>query len=379
MKRHNLISLILCLLLTAGFTSTSLQAQPADPDIDAIIASMSLEHKVAQMFLVTLHGSVLTEIGAEDLRTWQPGGVVLFETNNGNPASMTKLINAFQSTITEAGGFPMLVSVDQEGGVVTRLTDGFTMFPAPILITAAGDDMAYKVGQASATELSAVGINMNLAPVADLETYKDNPIIFRRAWGSDPNIAGDAVAAFIRGSESLNVLATAKHFPGHGESRQDSHGTLPTIDLPLDRLESVEFVPFEKAISANVAAIMVGHLYMPALEPTPGLPASLSHAVITGILREQMGYNGLIVTDALDMNAVDLNFNFYDAAVMAVNAGVDLLAMGPGIGQQVFEAAMQRVVDDVRAGKIPESRIDESVRRILETKKQYGILNWQPL
>ena len=231
-----------------------LQAQSDDADIDAIIASMSLEHKVAQMFLVTLHGSVLTEIGAEDLRTWQPGGVVLFDTNAGNPTAMTNLINSFQSTITGAGGPPMLVSVDQEGGVVTRLTDGFTMFPAPILITAAGNDMAYKVGQASATELSAVGINMNLAPVADLETYKDNPIIFRRAWGGDPQIAGDAVAAFIRGSESLNVLATAKHFPGHGESHQDSHGTLPTIDLPLDRLESVEFVPFEKAIDVNVAA-----------------------------------------------------------------------------------------------------------------------------
>ena len=377
MKRHNFIILVLCLLLTAA--STSLQAQSADADIDAIIASMSLEHKVAQMFMVTLHGSVLTEIGAQDLRTWQPGGVVLFETNTGNPTAMTQLTNSFQSTITVAGGVPMLISVDQEGGVVTRLTDGFTMFPAPILIDAAGDDMSYKVGQAVATELSAVGVNMNLAPIADLETYKDNPIIFRRAWGSDPNIAGDAIAAFIRGSESLNVLATAKHFPGHGESRQDSHATLPTIDLPLERLQTVEFVPFEKAISANVAAIMVGHLYMPALEPQVGLPASLSHNVITGVLRDQLGYKGLVITDALDMNAVDLNFNFYDAASMAVNAGVDLLAMGPSIGQQVFEAAMQHVVDDVRAGKIPESRIDEAVRRILETKKKYGILNWQPL
>src|SRR5690606_3802090 len=138
----------------------------------------------------------------------------------------------------------------------------------------------------------------------------------RRSWGSDPDIAGDALAAFIRGSQSLGVLATAKHFPGHGDSRQDSHGELPTIDLPLERLQTVELVPFAKAIDADVAAIMVAHIWYPALEPQPRLPASLSHNVITGVLRDQMGYDGLIVTDALDMNAVDLNFNFYDAVVM---------------------------------------------------------------
>ena len=344
-----------------------------------MIASMSLEHKVAQMFMVTLGGSVLTETGAAHLREWQPGGVVLFGENVGDPASVTRLTNAYQSTITGAGGVPLLISIDQEGGVVTRLTNGFTTFPAPVLIDAAGDDMAFQVGQAVAQELSAVGINMNLAPVSDLETYKDNPIIFRRAWGSDPTMAGDAVAAFIRGSESLNVLATAKHFPGHGETRQDSHGELPTLDLSLDRLQSVEFVPFEHAISAGAAAVMVAHIWYPALEPQTGLPASLSSNIITGILRDQMGYNGLVMTDALDMNAVDLNYNFYDAVVMAVQAGADLLAMGPSIGQDVFEQAMQHVVDQVRAGVIPEERIDESVRRILETKQQYGILNWQPL
>ncbi len=375
MKFHKFILVLSILLLT--LISTALQAQ--DADVDALVASMSLEHKVAQMFMVTLHGAVLTEVGAQDLRTWQPGGVVLFDENAGDPSAITRLTNAYQSTITGAGGVPLLIAVDQEGGVVTRLTNGFTMFPAPVLIDAAGDDMAYQVGQAVAQELSAVGINMNLAPVADLETYKDNPIIYRRSWGSDPNMAGDAVASFIRGTESLNVLATAKHFPGHGESRQDSHGELPTIDLPLDRLESVEFVPFEKAMSADVAAVMVGHLDMPALDPTPNMPASLSQPIITGVLRDQLGYDGLVMTDALDMNAVDLNYNFYDAVVMAVQAGADLLAMGPSIGQEVFEAAMQRVVDEVRAGNIPESRIDESVKRILEAKQHYGILDWQPL
>ncbi len=367
-----------CALLI-GLSARSNAPVRAQDELDARIAAMPLEQRVAQMFMVTLHGSVLTEEGAQDLTTWQPGGVVLFGENVGDPASVTRLTNAYQSTITAAGGVPLLISIDQEGGVVTRLTDGFTMFPAPILIGAAGDDMAYQVGQAVAQELSAVGINMDLAPVADLETYKDNPIIYRRAWGGDPNIAGSAVASFIRGLESLDVLATAKHFPGHGKSRQDSHGELPTIDLPLDRLQAVEFVPFERAIDADVAAVMIAHIWYPALEPQVGLPASLSHNVITGVLREQMGYDGLIMTDALDMNAVDLNFNYYDAVVMAINAEVDLLATGPSIGQHGFEAAMQRVVDEVRAGNISEERINQSVRRILETKQQYGILDWKPL
>ncbi len=368
-----------CILLIGGLAARSTAPARAQDEIDARIASMSLEQRVAQMFMVTLHGAALTEEGTQDLETWQPGGVVLFGENVGNPAAVTRLTNAYQSTIIAAGGVPLLISIDQEGGVVTRLTDGFTTFPAPILIDAAGNEMAYQAGQAVAQELSAVGINMNLAPVADLETYKDNPIIYRRAWGSDPNMAGNAVAAYIQGMESLNVLATAKHFPGHGESREDSHGELPTIDLPLERLQSVEFVPFEHAIAADVAAVMVAHIWYPALEAQAGLPASLSRNVITGVLRDQMGYDGLIMTDALDMNAVDLNFNYYDAVVMAINAGVDLLATGPSIGQHGFEAAMQRVVDEVRAGNISEDRINQSVRRILETKQKYGILDWQPL
>lgn len=378
MKR-TLNCIVLLLLLAVTLTPLQAQDTSSPQDIEAILASMSLEHKVAQMFMVTLHGAGLTEVGAQHLRQWQPGGVVLFGANVGTPAAVTRLTNGYQSSITEAGGVPLLISIDQEGGVVTRLTDGFTMFPTPILIGAAGPDMAYRVGQASAEELSAVGINMNLAPVADLETFKDNPIISRRAWGSDPDIAGEALAAFIRGSQSLNVLTTAKHFPGHGETRQDSHGELPVLNLSRERLESVELVPFEHAIDADVAAVMVAHIAYPALDPQPVMPASLSRPIITGVLREQLGYQGLIMTDALDMNAVDMNYNFYDAVVMSLQAGTDLLAMGPSIGQPVFEAAMQRVVDEVRAGNISESRIDESVRRILTTKQQYGILDWQPL
>ncbi|MBE2269098.1 MAG: hypothetical protein IAE80_12780 [Anaerolinea sp.] len=344
-----------------------------------LIDQLTLAQKVAQMFMVTLHGSILTEEGAAFLRQYQPGLVVLFTSNAGTPDAVTRLTNSYQQTMSDVGGIPLLIAVDQEGGVVTRLPDGFTMFPTPLLITAAGTDMAYAAGRATAEELAAVGINMNLAPVADLETNPDNPIITRRSFGSDPQIVGETISAYIEGSQSLNVLATAKHFPGHGETSEDSHGTLPRLDLSRERLETVELVPFQHAVDAGVAAVMVAHIDYDALDSTPGLPASLSPEIVTGLLREQMGFDGLILTDAMDMNAVDLYYNLYDALVMAVNAGVDVLSMGPGIGLPVVEAGIQRIVAEVEAGNIPESRIDESVERILAAKERFGVMNWQPL
>jgi beta-N-acetylhexosaminidase len=353
----------------------------AQAEMDDFISQMSLEHRVAQMFMVTLHGQVMTEVGAEFLRQWQPGAVSLFGANVTTPDAITRLTNDFQQTIIDAGGAPLLIAIDQEGGVVIRLTEanGFTVFPAPVLMTAAGNQMSYQVGAAVAQELSAVGINMNLAPVADLETNRENPIIFRRSFGNDPNVSGAAVAQFVRGTQSQNVLATAKHFPGHGDTAEDSHGILPRIDLDRERINAVELVPFQQAIDAGAAAVMVGHLWYPALDPTPNMPASLSRPVITDLLRGELGYEGLIVTDAMDMNAVDLNYNLYDAVVMAIQAGVDIVAMGPSNSSEIVAQAMQRVVDEVRAGTIPEERINESVRRILAAKAQYGIMDWQPL
>lgn len=366
-----LLLMTACLLLVV----TPLTAQ------DDVVSRMSLEHRVAQMFMVTLHGQVMTEVGSQFLREWQPGAISLFGANITTPDAVTRLTNNFQQTITDAGGVPLLIAIDQEGGLVARLTEanGFTVFPAPVLITAAGSQMAYRVGAAVAEELSGVGINMNLAPVADLETNRQNPIIFRRSFGNDPEFSGAAVAQFVRGSQSRNVLATAKHFPGHGETREDSHGVLPRLDLDRERVESVELVPFQRAIDAGVAVIMVGHLWYPALDPTPNMPASLSPVIVTDLLRGEMGYDGLIMTDAMDMDGVDTLYNLYDAVVMAVQAGVDIVTMGPGNNDVTAAAAMQRIVDEVRAGNISEERINDSVLRILAAKERFGILDWQAL
>ncbi len=343
------------------------------------LAGMTLNQKVAQMFMVTLHGSVLTEEGAAFLRDVQPGAVVLFAANLGSPAQVTTLTNGYQQTILDAGGQPLLVAVDQEGGVVARLTNGFTVFPAPVLITAAGTEMARQVGAMTAQQLRAVGINMNLAPVADLETFRDNPIIYRRAFSNDPQIAAETLMSYIIGTQLEGVLATAKHFPGHGETRQDSHAVLQTLDLDRARLDAVELAPFRAAVDARVAAIMVAHIHYSALQPDNRLPASLDSSVVTTLLREEMGFNGIIMTDALDMNAVDTEFDFREAAVRAVEAGIDMIALGPSFGPITQLSAIDAVVEAVRSGRVTESQIDDSVTRILQTKETYGAFRWHPL
>ncbi len=340
----------------------------------------TLEQRVAQMFMVTLHGSQLTEVGDAFLRQWQPGAVVLFTSNIGTPQAITRLTNAYQQSITDAGGVPLLISIDQEGGVVQRLTDGFTQLPSPILVTATGSaQVAQQVGQMVGEELAAVGINMNLAPVADLETNRENPIIFRRSPGSDPHLVGEATGNVALGLQSQGVLATLKHFPGHGETSVDSHAELPIIRLDRERLESVEIEAFRGGVDAGVAAVMVAHIWYPALEPEENLPASLSHNIITGILREELGFQGIILTDAMDMGAIDTQYGYPTAAIMAIKAGVDIVSPGPGIGLETQTQMIQAVIDAVRSGEISEARIDESVQRILDTKARFGILDWQPL
>jgi beta-N-acetylhexosaminidase len=361
---HRLAVVVLALVLT-----TPAQSQ-----------TLSLEQRVAQLFMVTLHGSQLTEVGRDFLQQWQPGAVVLFSSNVGTPEAVTTLTNAYQQTMYDVNAVPVLIAVDQEGGVVQRLTDGFTQWPTPMVIGAADDPLiAQSVGAAVAGELRAVGINMNLAPVADLETYRENPIIFRRAFGSDPQMVGAAVSGVVQGLQENGVLATLKHFPGHGETRVDSHAELPVIALDRARLETVEIEPFRQAIDAGVEAVLVAHIWYPAFDGDEELPASLSQNLISGVLRGELGFDGLVLTDAIDMNAIDMEFGLDDAVIRAIKAGVDIIAPGPSIGLDTQAHLIQVVVDAVRGGEIAEARIDESVQRILDAKARYGLFAWQPL
>ena len=347
---------------------------------DDYLASMSLEQKVGQMFVMSFFGSEVNFAARDLLTTWQPGAIVLLPSNLENPQQITRLTNDIQQTLLDSGSLPAFIAVDQEGGIIAHLEEGFTRWAVPSLLTATqSPELAYQFGEALAQELLAVGINMNLAPVADLQTNLDNPIIGRRSFGSDPELVAPIIETVIEGMQFGGIMATVKHFPGHGDTSVDSHLELPVLNFSEDELLNRELIPFQAAIDADTGAVMLAHIHFPQIDTESAIPASLSENIIVDLLRNRMGYDGIVITDALDMDAIDTVYSPGEAAIRAIQAGNDLVLIGAHISPDNQAGAMQAVVDAVRAGEIPETRIDESVLRILTAKERFNILNWQEL
>ena len=366
------------LLLPMAFSAGAADGS-AGLELEARLARMSLSQKVAQMLMVSFYGTRLAEVEADFLREMQPGAVALFGRNVESPAQLTALTNAMQTNATAAGGIPLLIAVDQEGGRIQHLQPGFTRFPIPMLWTATQNpELVYAVGRAMATEMRAVGVNMNLAPVADLNTNPRNPIIGRRSFGTEIERVAPILTAFIRGMQDNGVVAVVKHFPGHGDTDVDSHLALPVITHHRARLQAVELPPFIAAFDAGAEAVMVAHIAFSALDETL-LPASLSEPVIEDLLRGELAYEGIVMTDALDMDAIDRTYSTSEAALRAIAAGSDLIAVGAHIGTAAIRTVIADVVAAVQSGILPEERIDASVRRILALKERYGLLDWEPL
>jgi beta-N-acetylhexosaminidase len=350
------------------------QAAPSQAIARRTLAQMSLAQRVGQVFMLGFEGTRLNADNRALIQGLHLGGVTLFGRNIENGPQLAQLDADLQ---TIADPLPLFISVDQEGGLVVRVTDGATIFPGNMAVGAAGDsNLARRIAEASASELRAMGVNMDLAPVVDVNTNPLNPVIGIRAFGSDEQVVSDFGVQTIQGLQSAGVSAVAKHFPGHGDTDVDSHRDLPVVRHSLERLQSLEFLPFAAARGAGVDGIMTAHLYLPAIEPTPDLPATLSRTVLTGLLREQLGYRGLILTDALDMDAIKKDRPAAEAAVQAFEAGADMLLiaginaddrMRLGDGPQALLAAIQ-------SGRVSEERLDASALRILETKAKRGIL-----
>ena len=352
-------------------------APTADDAIARLMAGMSLEQKAGQVIMLGFDGITATAELQAVIRDLHPGGLVLFERNVGaTPADVTAMVADAQRVATEQGGPPLLISIDQEGGAVTRLraARGFTEFPAAMAIAATGDASdAARVGAAIADELLAVGINTDLAPDLDVNINPANPVIGTRSFGSDPARVAELGAAFIEAMQARGVMAVGKHFPGHGDTAVDSHVGLPVIAHDRARLEAVEFVPFRRAMRSGVAGIMSAHIEFPAIDNTPGLPATLSAKVLTGLLRDEMGFEGLIFTDSLIMGAlVNEGRSIPQAAVIALMAGADVLLFNNGYELHRMTHAL--IVEGAQSGKIPAARLDAAVRRILIAKARYGIL-----
>ncbi|MET7329312.1 glycoside hydrolase family 3 N-terminal domain-containing protein [Nonomuraea sp. NPDC005650] len=346
------------------------------------LAKMSVEEKIGQLFMPVLYGTAADTVSGENqarygaqtpakvIAKYHLGGVILFPQNIKGVGQVVGLTNGMQRASKDV---PLLIGTDQENGLVARMSAIMTDFPGAAEIGATKDpDRARAVARATGEELRALGVNLDFAPVADVNVNPKNPVIGRRAYGNDPARVAKMVAGAVKGFGEAKVAASAKHFPGHGDTDVDSHTGLPVIKHTKAEWEKIDAPPFRAAIGAGVDAVMSAHIVFPRLDPS-GDPATLSKPILTGLLRQKLGFKGVISTDALNMEGVRKKYDDGEIAVRAVLAGADLLLMPNDLPK-----AYQAVAAAVRSGRISKERLDQSVTRLLTLKQAKGYLPEAP-
>lgn len=343
---------------------------------DHLLTDMTTEQKIGQLMMVGFDGTTVGDELRGMLTDFHIGGVILFARNVQSPEQVARLTNELQTIAAESGHPGLFIAIDQEGGRVARLTQetGFTEFPSAMALTATGDpENARRMATAMAAEMGAVGINVSFAPDLDVNNNPSNPVIGTRSFSSDPVRVAEYGIAFARALQQKGVLPFGKHFPGHGDTAIDSHIDLPLVPHDRTRLNQIELAPFREAIQAGLAGIMSAHVTFPAIDPTPGLAATLSRLVLTGLLRDELGYKGLIATDSLEMGA--LASHGYPppvAAALAFAAGADVLLFNRD--HAMHREAFRNLMQTIQNGKVSQEQLDASVQRILQAKAKFGIL-----
>ena len=374
--------------------------KPRNKKIDEKISNMTLDEKIGQMLMLEFRNwedengelKEVTELN-DDIKNaiskYKIGGVILFAENVRDTEQTTKLTHNIQKAAIESGLDPLLISIDQEGGIVVRLGTG-TSLPGNVALGASRDKkLAYEYGKIIAEEIKALSINVNLAPVMDTNNNPNNPVIGLRSISSDPKLVGELGLEIVKGLQDNGVSAAVKHFPGHGDTATDSHLGLPVVDKSYEEVENLELLPFEKAAREGVDMIMTAHISYPQLEKDTviskkdgsviGIPATLSDDIITGIIRKKMNYNGIVITDAMKMQAIADHFGEEEAVVMAIRAGVDIPLM-PALLQKnegllKLDSIINRIKSEIELGNISENQLNYSVYRILDLKYRRGILD----
>ncbi len=352
--------------------SLAISANADDRWVEKTLRTMTLDEKVGQV-LVPVVRAGFRNIESDDFQKlrhnivdFKVGGYHVVGTD---PAGLAMLINDMQRTAK----VPLMITADLEGGTGYVIPYA-TRFPLAMAIGATGsEELSYRAGKTTATEARAIGINVDFYPVVDVQNNPANPIINIRSFGEDPKKVSSLAASYIRGVQEAGMIATAKHFPGHGDVASDSHLMLPVLEVSRERLNTVELPPFKAAIDAGVGAVMTAHIYLPALDSEKGLPATLSKNVLTGLLREQLGFKGLLFTDAMDMRGVSANFTNEEATIRALEAGADVVLFPVNV-----EASFNAIKGAVESGRLPMSRLDDAVRRILRTKTRLGLDRYKP-
>ena len=368
----------------AGTAAPATPSPTPEPDpVEEVLSSMTTEEKVGQLLIAGFYGTQAGEEVRSYIQDLHVGGVILYGRNVESAGQLLELTNGLRALAGE--GIPLLISTDQEGGLVERMPPEVHQLPSAdhfgqIADPEARMDACFTLGQTLAAQCAAFGLNMDFAPVMDIWSNPDNTVIGERAFGSDAATVTGAANETALGILSGGVIPVAKHFPGHGDTETDSHLGLPVVDKTREELLDFELRPFRQAIDTtcvfgtyggdtSIPAIMVGHILVSQIDPER--PASLSSAVVTGLLREELGFNGVVVTDDLTMGAVTQSYGLGEAAVLAVEAGCDQLLVCHEAGS--VEEVCQALLDAVDSGRISQDRLDQSVRRILALKEDFDI------
>ncbi|MDR1877185.1 MAG: glycoside hydrolase family 3 protein [Flavobacteriaceae bacterium] len=332
--------------------------------VDSVYTSLSLEDKIAQLFMVAAyvnkdqsHTQEVNKLVTEE----HIGGLILMQDD---VLKQVRWINELQKQVKT----PLLIGIDGEWGLAQRFT-GTVQFPWSMTLGAVTDDnLVYEIARQIGIHCKRAGINWDFAPVVDINVNPNNPIIGNRSFGSDKNNVVQKAKAYMRGLQSQGILSSAKHFPGHGDTDADSHLELPVLKHTKARFDSLELYPFKKLIAESIDGIMVAHLNVPAIEKDPKVPASLSYNVITKLLKEELGYKGMIITDALNMQGVAKNYPYGEMDYLAFKAGNDILLFSQGV-----VSGKRKIKDGIENGDIPMSRLEESVKKILYAKYHAGL------
>lgn len=347
------------------------QQSAADRWVDSVFNTLSHEERIAQLIMIRVHsnlGAAHVNAVMADVRNNKVGGIVTFQ---GGPGRQATLVNTLQS-ISEV---PLLVAVDGEWGLGMRFVDSIDAFPRNIMLGAVQDSsLIYEVGKAIGEQCKRMGIQYNFAPVLDVNNNPDNPVINDRSFGEDKYQVARHGIAMIKGMQDAGIMACAKHFPGHGDTDVDSHHDLPSINKSLAQLDSLELYPFRRAIDAGVGSIMIAHLFIPAIDNRPNTPTSISYKAVTGLLRQKMGFKGLIVTDALEMKGISKYYKNGEEALQSLLAGNDLMELPSSA-----KGSIAAIVQGIRKGKIARDEVYKRVKKVLRAKYDLGLAQWKPI
>jgi beta-N-acetylhexosaminidase len=356
--------------VSAPLPSEPAAAQP--PQVEALLSRMTLEDKVGQLMMVGFAGKAVDPSITELLRGYRVGGVCVFGRNIASAAQIGHLNDEVRALMSDS--VPPFIAVDQEGGNVVRVSDGNLVLPGNMVLGAARQpELAYEAGLAQGEDLHRLGFNMNLAPVLDVNSNPQNPVIGIRAFGDDVALVSEMGARFVEGQQAAHIVTVAKHFPGHGAVDADSHKSLPIVRAPLLQVRQ-QLKPFEAAMESGLDGLMTAHIATPTLTGDE-LPATLSSRVLGGVLRDELHFKGLVITDELEMDAIDRRFGVGRAAVLAVVAGADMVLIPWRLEKK--EEVWVALLEAARSGEISQGRLDEAVRRILHAKITRGL--FEPL